>query len=178
MLMTAQTTNIHIIAKLSAIAIVLHTAEFFLPSPIFGLKPGIANIVVLFTYYYFNVRSAAYVSLIRVFISSLILGTFLTPTFFLSFSGAIFSLGCLAIASYCLKSKFFSIYSFSMIMSLGHIVGQFVCVRLFIIQDNGVFFLLPIFITFAFIFAVINAYIVDKILRVAKSHIKNDKIYP
>jgi len=98
--MTAQTTDIHIIAKLSAIAIVLHTAEFFLPSPIFGLKPGIANIVVLFTYYYFNVRSAAYVSLIRVFISSLILGTFLTPTFFLSFSGAIFSLGCLAIASY------------------------------------------------------------------------------
>ena len=176
--MTAQTTNIHIIAKLSAIAIVLHTAEFFLPSPIFGLKPGIANIVVLFTYYYFNVRSASYVSLIRVFISSLILGTFLTPTVFLSFSGAIFSLGCLAIASYCLKSKYFSIYSFSMIMSLGHIVGQFVCVRLFIIQDNGVFFLLPIFIIFAFIFAVINAYIVDKILRVAKSHIKNDKIYP
>jgi len=63
-------------------------------------------------------------------------------------------------------------------MSLGHIVGQFDCVRLFIIQDNGVFFLLPIFIIFAFIFAVINAYIVDKILRVAKSHIKNDKIYP
>ena len=32
--MTAQTTDIHIIAKLSAIAIVLHTAEFFIP--IFG----------------------------------------------------------------------------------------------------------------------------------------------
>ena len=98
--MTAQTTDIHIIAKLSAIAIVLHTAEFFLPSPIFGLKPGIANVVVLFAYYFFNLSSAVYVSLIRVFISSWILGTFLTPTFFVSFSGAVCSLGCLASASY------------------------------------------------------------------------------
>ena len=176
--MTAQTTDIHIIAKLSAIAIVLHTAEFFLPSPIFGLKPGIANVVVLFAYYFFNFNSAVYVSLIRVFISSLILGTFLTPTFFLSFSGALSSLGCLAIASYFLNKKYFSIYSFSMLMSLAHVVGQFICVRLFIIQDNGVFFLIPIFIIFAFIFALINAYIVDKIMRVSNSQIKNDKIYP
>lgn len=174
--MTAQITDVHTIAKLCAIAIVLHTAEFFLPSPIFGLKPGIANIVVLFAYYRFNISAAVYVSLIRVFISSLILGTFLTPTFFLSFSGAIFSLGCLAISSYILKSKYFSIYSFSMLMSLAHITGQFICVRLFIIQDDGVFFLLPVFIIFSFIFSLLNAYIVDKILRVSKSQIKNDKI--
>ena len=35
-------TEDHFIAKLAAIAIVLSIIEFFLPSPIPGVKPGIA----------------------------------------------------------------------------------------------------------------------------------------
>ena len=82
----------HKVAKLAAIAIALSLIEFFLPSPIPGVKPGIANIIILFTIIKFDFVTAVWVSIIRVFIVSIIVGTFLGPTFFLSLSGSIFSL--------------------------------------------------------------------------------------
>ena len=86
------TSDDHTVAKLAAIAIALSVIEFFLPSPIPGVKPGIANIIVLFTLYKFNFKTAAWVSLIRVFVSSVLIGTLMSPTFFLSLFGAISSL--------------------------------------------------------------------------------------
>ena len=86
--MTLSTINItdrdHQIAKLSAIAIALSLVEFFFPSPIPGVKPGIANIIILYTIFKFDLRMAIWVSIIRVFVTSIILGSFLSPTFFLS----------------------------------------------------------------------------------------------
>ena len=161
--MTAQTINIHQISKFCAIAIILHSAEFFFPTPIFGIKPGIANIIILFTYLKFNFKSAVYVSLIRVFISSLIIGTFITPTFFISLSGAILSLIFLFLCQ-SLSHQIFSIYTFSMLMGLGHILGQFIIVRIFFIPDDGVFILFPIFLLFTFIFSLINAFIVSRLI--------------
>ena len=38
-----------------------------------------------------------------------------------------------------LSHQFFSIYTFSMLMGFGHILGQFILVRMFIIPDDGVF---------------------------------------
>ena len=53
--MTLSTINIsardHQIAKLSAIAIALSLIEFFFPSPIPGVKPGIANIIIFASTY-------------------------------------------------------------------------------------------------------------------------------
>ena len=43
------TNRDHEIAKLSAIAVALSLVEFFFPSPIPGVKPGIANIIILYT---------------------------------------------------------------------------------------------------------------------------------
>ena len=149
--MTPQRINIHQIAKLTALAIVLNMFEFFLPSPIYGVKPGIANIIILFAFFKFNFQSAVYISLIRVFVSSLLLGTFLTPSFFLSLFGALISLLFLYFCKF-LSKNFFSLFSFSILSALGHIIGQFIIVRIFIIPDNGIFYLLPIFLLFGFIF--------------------------
>ena len=41
------TVEDHHIAKLAAIAIALHMVEAVIPSPIPGVKPGLANIVTL-----------------------------------------------------------------------------------------------------------------------------------
>ena len=87
------TVDDHRIAKLAALAISLHLVEAVLPSPLPGVKPGLANIVTLFVLYRFDFATAAWVSLLRVFASSLLLGSFLSPTFALSLSGAVFSLG-------------------------------------------------------------------------------------
>lgn len=161
--MTPQRINIHQIAKLTALAIVLNMFEFFLPSPIYGVKPGIANIIILFAFVKFNFQSAVYISLIRVFVSSLLLGTFLTPSFFLSLFGAFISLLFLYFCKF-LSKNFFSLFSFSILSALGHIIGQFIIVRIFIIPDNGIFYLLPIFLLFGFIFSLINAYVLTKVI--------------
>ncbi|MBC7696856.1 MAG: Gx transporter family protein, partial [Bacteroidia bacterium] len=42
------TLDDHRIAKLAAIAIALHMVEAIIPSPLPGVKPGIANIVTLY----------------------------------------------------------------------------------------------------------------------------------
>ena len=154
----------HQIAKLSAIAVALSLIEFFFPSPIPGVKPGIANIIILYTIFKFDLRMGIWVSIIRVFVTSIILGSFLSPTFFLSLSGALFSLLSLIIFKN-LSPKFFSLISFSLIASLAHIIGQFVIVRLWIIPHDGIFYLLPIFILSAFIFGLVNALVTNKLLE-------------
>ena len=166
--MTLSTINIpdrdHQIAKLSAIAVALSLIEFFFPSPIPGVKPGIANIIILYTIFKFDLRMGIWVSLIRVFVTSILLGTFLSPTFFLSLSGALFSLFSLLIFRN-LSPKYFSLISFSLIASLAHIAGQFMIVRFWIIPHNGIFYLLPIFIISAFIFGLVNALVTSKLLK-------------
>jgi heptaprenyl diphosphate synthase len=166
--MTLSTINItdrdHQIAKLSAIAVALSLVEFFFPSPIPGVKPGIANIIILYTIFKFDLRMGIWVSIIRVFVTSIILGSFLSPTFFLSLSGALFSLLSLIIFKN-LSPKYFSLISFSLIASLAHIAGQFMIVRLWIIPHNGIFYLLPIFILSAFIFGLVNALVTSKLLK-------------
>ena len=154
----------HQIAKLSAIAVALSLVEFFFPSPIPGVKPGIANIIILYTIFKFDLRMGIWVSIIRVFVTSIVLGSFLSPTFFLSLSGALFSLLSLIIFKN-LSPKYFSLISFSLIASLAHIIGQFVIVRLWIIPHNGIFYLLPIFIVSAFIFGLGTALVTNKLLQ-------------
>ena len=80
------------LARLAAIAVAVHVMEGFLPSPVPGVKPGLANIVVLVVLYRHGWRTACWVSLLRVLAGSLLLGTFLSPTFLLSLAGALASL--------------------------------------------------------------------------------------
>ena len=166
--MTLSAINIserdHQIAKLSAIAIALSLIEFFLPSPIPGVKPGIANIIILYTIFKFDLNMGIWVSLIRVFVASIIVGSFLSRTFFLSLSGSLCSLLFLYFFKN-LNRQYYSLISFSLIASLAHILGQFVVVRIWIIPHNGVFYLLPIFLISAFIFGLVNALITNKLLQ-------------
>jgi heptaprenyl diphosphate synthase len=154
----------HQIAKLSAIAVALSLIEFFLPSPIPGLKPGIANIIVLFTIFKFGFSTGVWVSLLRVFITSLIVGSFLSPTFFLSLSGAIFSLISIKIIQGYNKN-YFSLISISLLASFAHIIGQFIVVRIWIIPNDGILYLLPLFLITAFIFGVINGIVTQSLLE-------------
>jgi heptaprenyl diphosphate synthase len=63
-----------------------------------GVKPGLANIVTLIVLARYGWVAAAWVSGLRVFAGSLLLGHFLSPGFFMSLSGALFSLLVLALA--------------------------------------------------------------------------------
>ncbi len=152
------------IAKLTALAIGLHMIEAVIPSPLPGVKPGIANIVTLFVLYQYGFATAAWVSLLRVFASSLLLGQFLSPTFLLSLSGALLSLGALCVAQY-LPKKYFSAISLSILAAFAHIAGQLIIVRLWLIPHTGIVYLIPIFALAALVFGLINGLIAIKLLK-------------
>ncbi len=157
------TADDHRIARLAALAIGLHIAEAIIPSPLPGVKPGIANIVTLYVLYRFDFATAAWVSLLRVFASSLLLGNFLSPTFVLSLAGALSSLFTLALGVK-LPRRWFSPISLSILAAFAHIAGQLLVVRLWLIPHTGVAYLLPIFATAALLFGVINGLITTKLL--------------
>jgi heptaprenyl diphosphate synthase len=157
------TADDHRIAKLAAFAIALHMVEAVIPSPLPGVKPGIANIVTLYVLYQYGIATAAWVSILRVFASSLLLGQFLSPTFVLSLSGAVLSLAVLWLAIH-LPKKWFSPISLSIFAAFAHIAGQLIIVRLWLIPHAGVAYLIPVFAVAALFFGLINGIITTKLL--------------
>ncbi len=154
----------HQIAKLSAIAIGLSLIESVLPSPMPGVKPGIANIITLYAMYRFNFRTAIWVSILRVFATSLILGQFLSPTFMLSLMGSLLSLLTLYF-SIKLPSRFFSPMGLSVLSSFAHITGQLLLVRLWLIPHASIYYLIPVYSAAALIFGLINGWITYRLLK-------------
>lgn len=160
-----QTTKAdHHIAKLTALAIGLHVLEAMFPSPLPGIKPGIANIVTLYVLVQYGFGTAVWVSLLRVFASSLLLGQFLTPTFVLSLSGALLSLTALWLAQH-LPTRYFSVITLSILAAFAHIAGQLLIVRLWLIPHAGVSYLIPIFTLAALFFGLINGVIAHQLLK-------------
>jgi len=157
------TADDHRIAKLAALAIGLHLIESIVPSPLPGVKPGIANIITLYVLYRFDFATAAWVSLLRVFASSLLLGNFLSPTFVLSLSGGISSLLILAVAIR-LPRLWFGPITLSILAAFAHIAGQLLIVRLWLIPHTGIAYLIPIFAAAALIFGLVNGLITAKLL--------------
>ncbi len=159
------TLDDHRIAKLAAFAIALHMVEAVIPSPLPGVKPGIANIVTLYALYKYGFGTAAWVSILRVFASSLLMGQFLSPTFALSLSGAVLSLGVLWLAKH-LPKQYFSVITLSILAAFGHIAGQLIIVRLWLIPHAGISYLIPIFSLAALFFGLINGLITAKLLKI------------
>jgi len=100
------TAEDHHIARMAAVALGLTVLENAIPSPLPGVKPGLANIVTLIVLARYGWRAAAWVSLLRVVAGSLLFGSFLAPGFFLSLAGAILSLLVLAFAQHLPKRWF------------------------------------------------------------------------
>lgn len=162
--MQIQTTiDDHRIAKLAAFAIALHMVEAVVPSPLPGVKPGIANIVTLYVLLQYDFATAAWVSILRVFASSLLLGQFMSPAFALSLIGALLSLSTLWVAQH-LPRRYFSAITLSILAAFAHIAGQLIVVRLWLIPHASVAYLIPIFATAALFFGLINGLITAKLL--------------
>ena len=154
----------HQIAKLTALAIGLHIIEAMFPSPLPGVKPGIANIITLYVLMQYGFGTAAWVSLLRVFASSLLIGQFLSPTFVLSLSGALLSLGVLFFAQY-LPKRYFSVITLSILAAFAHIAGQLIVVRIWLIPHTGIAYLIPIFALAALFFGTLNGLICLRLLK-------------
>lgn len=156
------------VARYAAAAIALTVAEAAIPTPLPGVKPGLANIVVLVVMGRHGWREAVWVSLLRVIAGSLLIGQFLAPGFFLSLTGALMSLAVLAAASR-LPARWFGPVSQSILAAFAHIGGQVLLARLWLVPHNGVFYLVPVFALFALVFGVVNGLIAARLLAMEES---------
>ena len=157
----------HIIAWLTALAITIHIAESALPTPLPGVKPGLANVVTLVALLLWGWRVAVWISLLRVLIGSLLIGTFLTPTFFLSFSGACCSLIALALVqtwSRKVPAIAAGPVGYSVVAAMMHMLGQFLAAYWLFIPHKALFHLLPVLMTLALIFGMVSGVIAARVV--------------
>jgi heptaprenyl diphosphate synthase len=151
------------IARLAALAIGLTLAEAALPSPLPGVKPGLANIVILLVLLQHGWRAAAWVSALRVLAGGLLLGSLFTPGFWLSAAGAFTSLTILAGARH-LPARFFGPVSLSVLAAFGHIGGQLALAGWWLLPSAALIKLMPVFAAAALIFGAVNGVIVARVL--------------
>ena len=156
------------IAQLAALAIGIHVLESALPSPIPGVKPGLANVITLAVFFLYGWRAAVWVSLLRVVVGSVILGTFLSPAFMLSLGGALASLAVLAIVT---RLQFLGIGAVgaSVLAALAHMAGQFFLAYSLFIPHDAILGLLPVLMTAALVFGVVSGVVAQHLLGKVKA---------
>lgn len=163
------TAEDHHLARMAAVALGLTVLEAAIPSPLPGVKPGLANIVTLIVLARYGWRTAAWVSLLRVLAGSLLFGNFLTPGFFLSLSGALLSLLALALTQH-LPVRWFGPVTQSVCAAFAHIAGQMAVVYLWLIPHAGIAYLFPIFAAAALVFGAVNGLIAARFMDNAEPH--------
>ncbi|MGC3962928.1 MAG: Gx transporter family protein [Rhodocyclaceae bacterium] len=141
----------------------LSVAEAAIPMPLPGVKPGLANIVVLLVLSRHGWREAAWVALLRVLAGGLLLGQFMAPGFFLSLAGSLTSLTVLALAAR-LPARWFGPVSLSVLAAFAHIGGQLVLARLWLVPHDGLWALSPVFAAAALLFGTINGLVTARLL--------------
>lgn len=142
----------HRIAGLAALAITIHVLESALPSPLPGVKPGLANVITLVVYCRYGWVSAAWVSLLRVLVGSLLLGTFLSPAFFLSAAGAIASLAALGLLhgfARALPRWPAGPLGLGVLAAMAHMSGQFGLAYALFVPQPAILLLYPLLMSIA-----------------------------
>ena len=151
------------VAWLATAAVALSLADAAIPSPLPGIKPGLANIVTLIVLLRYGWGTAVWVSGLRVLAGSLLLGYFLAPGFFLALAGAGSSLLTLGLLRH-LPRRWFGPVRLSIGAAFAHIGGQLLLARLWLIPHDGVFLLVPLFAAAALVFGTLNGLIAAKLL--------------
>lgn len=153
------------IALLSAYAVGLHSIEALLPTPVPWLRLGLANIITLITLYLYGLRAGMTVTLTRVFVRSLLAGTFLGPAFVMSLGGGIAST-LVMWAMYSVFRRHLGIVSLSVFGALTHnIVQLFLAYFLFVRRIEAILIVSPVILLFGIITGIFNGIITNLIIK-------------
>ena len=137
-----------LVAGFTALAVSIHVLESAVPMPLPGVKPGLANVIVLIVLLRFGFRTAAAVALLRVIAGSVFIGTFLTPTFFLSLAGALASLAVAGVVC-AFAGRWTGPLGFGVAMAMAHMAGQFLLAWWLFVPHPGLLNLLPVLLAVA-----------------------------
>jgi len=143
------------ISSLVAIAVVIHSVELFIPSPFPWLRFGFANIIALTAIALFGVRVGLMVTILRVFLGTILMGTFLTPAFVLGMGGGIGSTLVMGIAHRQFKA-IFSLVGISVMGAYTHNIVQLTIVYFLFIRHSEIFYVLPVLLLFGILTGILN----------------------
>ena len=144
-----QTRRLLRLSLLVAGGTVLHVVESYLPAlgALPGAKLGLANMVTMLALMAYSPADAWKVVGMRVFLGSLLGGTFLTTTFFLSAAGAVGSAAVMMLALRLGRGTL-STVGISILGAVAHNLSQ-LTVAAFLTHSWGIFFYLPYLLLFA-----------------------------
>ncbi|WP_018247856.1 Gx transporter family protein [Orenia marismortui] len=162
------------LALLVSGAIILHILEFMLPTTMIfpGAKLGLANIITLFVILKYGFISGLQVSLLRIIISSVLAGTFLTTSFFLSLTGGLLSLLVMSLFYY--YSSKFSIIGISILGAASHNFAQ-VLMAATLIDNWRLLFYLPYLLILSLPTGIFVALLIIKLEKYLKFDLLNKK---
>lgn len=144
-----KTRRIVILALFVTLAGILHTVESWLPLPVPvpGAKLGLANIISLLAIDLYGWRDALVVSVLRVFVGSLLGGVFLGPSFAMAMSGALVSTLVMAWA-YQKWRPALSLVGISLLGAAAHNLAQITAAAV-LVASAGLYWYLPYLLLFA-----------------------------
>lgn len=152
------------LALLSAMAIALNLLETAMIPPLFGVfRIGLANIIALVAWKILGVKEMVIVNVMRVIIGSLLAGTFLGSTFWISCGGVILST-CVLLLGNLLKS---SVIFTSVCSAIAHSFGQ-VLVVMYFYKQFMMLSTLPYFILLSVPVGIFTGYIATVAIRRVK----------
>ncbi|MEJ2059363.1 MAG: Gx transporter family protein [Gammaproteobacteria bacterium] len=151
------------LAWLAALAITIHIAESALPSPLPGVKPGLANVITVITLIRYGWGSAAWVSMLRVLAGSLLIGSFLSPTFLLSATGAVCALIALGLGKQLSGGRLGPV-GYSLLAAEAHMAGQFLTAYSLFIPHPELLRIFPLLMGLALLFGLVTGTIAHAVL--------------
>ena len=148
----------------AALAILMGYVEMLIPVPIPipGVKLGLANVIIVIMMYFMDVKSAFFVSLIRVLLSGLLFAGFAGLLY--SLAGAVCSFLVMALLK---KTGKFSIIGVSLAGGVFHNVGQ-VTVAAAVVENVKMMYYLP----FLLVSGVVTGILIGIVAKTALGHLK------
>ncbi len=157
------------LALLVSLATVIHIGEAMIPVTALWFRFGFANIITLSALWLYGFKDALAITIGRVFVGSLLSGTFATPAFMLSFTGGLLSVCAMGIA-FRFGSRVFSEIGVSVIGAVSHNFGQILVAYYLIVRTEGILTLLPLLIVMSVITGSINGLGARFLIEQLKGH--------
>ncbi len=164
--------RICILSMFIAFALVLSYVELLIPfSYGYGIKLGLANIVIISILYVFSFREALIVCVLRILISGLLFGNVISIIF--SFSGGLLSLFVMFLFK---RFSSVSIVLVSVMGGLFHNAGQLMA-AFAITKAFGLVYYLPVLMVGGVVTGIVTGLLADMVIKVLKEIFKNDRIF-
>ena len=144
----------------TALAAALSLLERLLPLPLPGMKPGLANIVILLLLFSRGFQEALLVALLKTFVVALFAGGLFAPGHLLALSG---SLAAVCVMGLLIRLPWTGVYGISAAGAWAHAAAQLAAGYLLFLSGPVVLALAPPFLLFSLAAGLLTGHIVRKI---------------